>query len=293
MIVQLNGKELANNIYDKLKENLNLIEHENNITLVVIQIGNNEASNVYIKNKKKACEKVGINFQHYKFSEDTKFDDAIQFIEKINAEPFVTGIIVQKPLPEHLEGIEQFISPEKDVDGFTFENLGKLVSGYNEIIPCTPSGILDLFNYYNIDLKGKNIVIIGRSNIVGKPMALAALNKDATITICHSKTKNLKFYTSNADIVIVAIGKANYIDSSYLTSKCMCIIDVGINKVDGKLCGDCNYNDIVEYWEKLEETGYNETRFITPVPGGVGPLTVANLISNTVTQALNKNFIKD
>ena len=282
MIVQLNGKELSNRIYDRLKDNINFIESDV-LTLVVIQVGNNEASNIYIKNKKKACEKVGINFLHYKFSSDIKFSEAVETIEKINNNPDVTGIIVQKPLPDHLEGIEQYISPSKDVDGFTFENLGKLASGYKNIIPCTPSGILDLFKDYNIDIKGKNVVIIGRSNIVGKPMALASLLEDATVTICHSKTKNLKFYTTNADIIIVAIGKAKYLTSEYLTSKCFCIIDVGINKDEnGKLCGDCDYDNIIKFWNELEESGYNNTRFITPVPGGVGPLTVASLLANTL-----------
>lgn len=288
MIIDLDGKTLANKIYNKLKNEVDYIHSQNKkVNLVVIQVGNNQASNVYIKNKRKACERLGVSFQHYNLLENTDFDTASKFIKDINEQPFVTGIIVQKPLPNHLEGIEQFISPEKDVDGFIFENLGRLLSGYEGLVPCTTKGIMSLFNEYNIDLKGKNVVIIGRSNIVGKPTAISTLLKDATVTICHSKTKDLKSITANSDILISAIGKANFIDRNFITSRCTCIIDVGINRDENnKLCGDCNYNDIVDYWNELIETGYSENRYITPVPGGVGPLTVASLMENTINQIL-------
>ena len=278
MITRLDGKELADNIYSKLET---YITKDNHLSLAVIQIGNNEISNVYIENKRKACKKLGINFLHYKFSDDIKFDFIVDFIKKLNEYNDVTGIIIQKPIPDYLNGIDQYISPNKDVDGFTFENIGKLISGYKGIVACTPSGIIELLKRYEIDLKGKHVVIIGRSNIVGKPMAICALNNDATVTICHSKTKNLKSITSNADILISAIGKPKYINREYITSKCICIVDVGINKdEEGKLCGDCDYDDIIDFWNELEDAGYPEKRYITPVPGGVGPLTVASLINN-------------
>ena len=278
MITRLDGKELADNIYSKLET---YITKDDNLALAVIQIGNNESSNVYIKNKRKACEKLGINFLHYKFSDDVKFDFIVDFIKKLNEYNDVTGIIIQKPIPDCLNGIDQYISPNKDVDGFTFENVGKLTLGYKGIVACTPSGIIELLKRYEIDLKGKHVVIIGRSNIVGKPMAICALNNDATVTICHSKTKNLKSITSNADILISAIGKPKYINREYITSKCICIVDVGINKdEEGKLCGDCDYDDIIDFWNELENAGYLEKRYITPVPRGVGPLTVASLINN-------------
>lgn len=278
MITKLDGKELADNIYSKLET---YITKDNHLSLAVIQIGNNEASNVYIENKRKACKKLGINFLHYKFSDDINFEFVVDFIKKLNEYSDVTGIIVQKPIPSHLDGIDQYISPNKDVDGFTFNNIGKLILGYKGIVACTPSGIIELFKKYDIDLKGKHVVIIGRSNIVGKPMAICALNNDATVTICHSKTKNLKSITSNADILISAIGKPKYINREYITSKCICIVDVGINKdEEGKLCGDCDYDDIIDFWNELEDAGYPEKRYITPVPGGVGPLTVASLINN-------------
>lgn len=268
MIIKLDGKALSEKIYKRLENEVNFIKNKDkNINLVVIQVGNNQASNVYVKNKRKASERLGIGFQCYNLVEDLRFDEAVEFIKSINNQPFTTGIIVQKPLPEHLEGIEQYVSPEKDVDGFTFENMGRLITGYESLIPCTTKGIMNLFKEYDIDLKGKHIVVIGRSNIVGKPTAISTLAKDATVTICHSKTKNLQSITAEADILISAIGKANFIDSNYLTSKCQCIIDVGINRnEEGKLCGDCNYNDIIDYWERLSDAGYYEDRYITPVP---------------------------
>jgi len=290
MIIKLDGKDLSEKIYKRLENEVSFLNSKNKpVNLVVIQVGNNQASNVYIKNKRKACDRLGIGFQCYNLVEDLKFDEAAEFIKQINNQPFTTGIIVQKPLPNHLEGIEQYISPEKDVDGFTFENMGKLLTGYDGLIPCTTKGIITLLDEYNIELKGKHVVIIGRSNIVGKPTAISTLAKNATVTICHSKTKNLQSITSNADVLICAIGKANFINRDYLTSKCQCIIDVGINRnEEGKLCGDCNYNNIVEYWEELIKAGYTENRYITPVPGGVGPLTVASLMENTVNQVLKE-----
>ncbi len=290
MVIKLNGKELSEKIYKRLENEVNFIHSKDKtLNLVVIQVGNNQASNVYIKNKRKACERLGIGFQCFNLVEDLRFDEAVEFIKQINNQPYTTGILVQKPLPKHLEGIEQYISPEKDVDGFTFENMGRLVTGYNGLIPCTTKGIMNLLEEYEINLKGKHVVVIGRSNIVGKPTAISTLAKDATVTICHSKTKNLQSITADADILICAIGKANFINRDYLTSKCQCIIDVGINRnEDGKLCGDCNYNDIVDYWNDLEKAGYSENRYITPVPGGVGPLTVASLMENIVNQILNK-----
>ena len=286
MIYIMNGKELASDISEELKNEISLFSKRP--ALVVIQIGDDKASSIYVRNKSRKCDELGIKSYNYTFSKDVSYKDVADLIEYLNEDKDINGILVQQPVPLHLQGIEQLISPNKDVDGFTYKNLGKQVTNNKSFIPCTTLGILDLFNYYNIDIEGKHIVIIGRSNIVGKPTLLSTLNKNATVTICHSKTEHLKDFTRMADILIVAIGKSKFITSDYLSERCTCIIDVGINRDENnKLTGDCDFDDIVHYWEVLNKHGDETTRFITPVPGGVGPLTVISLMKNTVESFKN------
>lgn len=287
MIKLLNGKALSEKIYSNIKEEVDKLNRKPH--LVVISVGNDSASQVYIRNKKKACEKVGMTFEHIQI-DNSKFEGmketmmqvlAMQ-IQELNEDEDVDGILVQKPMlglekdDENL--ITSLIDPMKDVDGFSPANISELYEGNNDMISCTPQGIIDLLDSENIKIEGKEVVIIGRSTIVGKPLALALLNRNATVTICHSKTENLKEVTRRADILISAVGKAKMIDFSYIGNKCRVIIDVGMNRDEnGKLCGDVDFKDV-------ENSHFNTyyTTYITPVPGGVGPMTVASLIQNVL-----------
>lgn len=287
MIKLLNGKALSEKIYSNIKEEVDKLNRKPH--LVVISVGNDSASQVYIRNKKKACEKVGMTFEHIQI-DNSKFEGmketmmqvlAMQ-IQELNEDEDVDGILVQKPMlglekdDENL--ITSLIDPMKDVDGFSPVNISELYEGNNDMISCTPQGIIDLLDSENIEIEGKEAVIIGRSTIVGKPLALALLNRNATVTICHSKTENLKEVTRRADILISAVGKAKMIDFSYIGNKCRVIIDVGMNRDEnGKLCGDVDFKDV-------ENSHFNTyyTTYITPVPGGVGPMTVASLIQNVL-----------
>ena len=289
----LDGKALASKIRQNIKEEVNkLTELDLTPTLAVIQIGDDKASSIYVKNKSKACEEVGINFLDYKFAKDTSYITLSMLISDLNNDNEIDGILIQQPIPNHLKGIEQLISPTKDVDGFTYNNIGKYVTNNSGFIPCTTLGILALLKEYNIEVEGKHIVIIGRSNIVGKPTLLNLLNNNATVTICHSKTKNLKDITLTADILITAIGKSNFIDSNYIKDDIEAIIDVGINRdKNNKITGDCDLNSIINRWIfQEEEIGDNMTHYITPVPGGVGPLTIAFLLNNIVEAVKQYNL---
>lgn len=289
----LDGKALASKIRQNIKEEVNkLTELDLTPTLAVIQIGDDKASSIYVKNKSKACEEVGINFLDYKFANDTSYITLSMLISDLNSSDEIDGILIQQPIPNHLKGIEQLISPTKDVDGFTYNNIGKYVTNNSGFIPCTTLGILALLKEYNIEVEGKHIVIIGRSNIVGKPTLLNLLNNNATVTICHSKTKNLKDITLTADILITAIGKSNFIDSNYIKDDIEAIIDVGINRdKNNKITGDCDLNSIINRWIfQEEEIGDNMTHYITPVPGGVGPLTIAFLLNNIVEAVKQYNL---
>ena len=289
----LDGKALASKIRQNIKEEVNkLTELDLTPTLAVIQIGDDKASSIYVKNKSKACEEVGINFLDYKFAKDTSYKTLSMLISDLNSSDEIDGILIQQPIPNHLKGIEQLISPTKDVDGFTYNNIGKYATNNSGFIPCTTLGILALLKEYNIEVEGKHIVIIGRSNIVGKPTLLNLLNNNATVTICHSKTKNLKDITLTADILIIAIGKSNFIDSNYIKDDIEAIIDVGINRdKNNKITGDCDLNSIINRWIfQEEEIGDNMTHYITPVPGGVGPLTIAFLLNNIVEAVKQYNL---
>ena len=273
----INGKELAKNIRLKLKEEVEeLKKAEINPKLAVIMVGDDKASKVYVKNKSNACEEVGVEFEEYLLPANTKMKELLELIEKLNNDVTVHGILVQSPLPEELDANEAFktISPKKDVDGFNPINVGKLSLNQECFVSCTPFGIIKMLETYNIPIEGANAVIIGRSNIVGKPLAKCLLNKNATVTVCHSKTKNLKEITSKADILVAAIGKPKFVTAD-MVKEGATVIDVGINRMeDGKLVGDTDFENIKE-----------KVSYITPVPGGVGPMTIAMLMYNVVKAA--------
>lgn len=276
----LDGKKLAKKIKDNLKIEVDKLK-ENGIIpkLAVIMVGNDPASSVYVKNKSKACKNVGVEFEEFLLDENIEEDELFDLIDKLNSDERITGILLQAPIPKHLDINKAFerISYKKDVDGFNPINVGKLSIGVDSFISCTPFGIMKLLEEYNIDLEGKNAVVLGRSNIVGKPMAQCLLSKNATVTICHSKTKDISEITKRADIVIAAIGKPKFLKEDMVKENAV-IIDVGINRMeDGSLVGDADFTNI----EK-------KVQYITPVPGGVGPMTIAMLMYNVVKAAKNK-----
>ena len=243
------------------------------VTLAVIQVGNNPASTVYVGNKKKACAYVGIRSLAYELPEETTEAELLELVEKLNKDDSVNGILVQLPLPNHIDEdkVIKTIAPEKDVDGFHPESVGRLSIGQKGFVSCTPAGIIQLLKRSDIEIDGKECVIIGRSNIVGKPMSMLLLRENGTVTICHSHTKDLKDVCKNADILIVAIGKPKFIDASYVKDGAV-VIDVGIHRnAENKLCGDVDFDSVV-----------SKASHITPVPGGVGPMTIAMLMSNCV-----------
>ena len=266
----LDGKVVKLEILGELKEKLSNLEEK--LSLVVIQVGNIEASNIYVRQKKNMAENIGLDFKHLKFDENISESELIDIIDKLNKDKDVTGIMIQLPLPKHLntKKIQNEVLASKDVDGLTDYNAGLLVhNNPDALVACTASGIVDILDYYNIEVTGKNVVIIGRSDLVGKPLSLLLTNRNATVTLCHSKTNDLKLYTRNADILVVAIGVPNYIKSDDIKEDSV-IIDVGINRVNDKIVGDVDFESVKD-----------KVKYITPVPGGVGQLTVANLGKNT------------
>lgn len=271
MSIRIDGKQISAQIKDELKER---VEKENlEVTLAVIQVGNDPASTVYVGNKKKACEYIGIRSLAYELPEETPEEELLQLIKKLNDRDDVNGILVQLPLPAHMDEdkVIQTISPKKDVDGFHPQSVGALSIGQPGFVSCTPAGVIQLLKRTGVEINGKECVIVGRSNIVGKPMALLMLRENATVTVCHSHTKDLKEVTKRADILIVAIGKPKFITKEYVKDGAV-VIDVGIHRgADGKLCGDVDYDDVAPI-----------TYAITPVPGGVGPMTIAMLMNNCV-----------
>lgn len=282
MATIIDGKKVSQKIREELKEECKEIRKQGIIPkLAVIVIGDNAASKVYVRNKNKACQEIGIEYEEYFLKSEITQEKLIGIIEDLNNRKDINGILLQSPIPNHLDINEAFrkISPEKDVDGFHPANVGKLILNQDTFVSCTPYGIMKLFAEYNIDLNGKHVVILGRSNIVGKPLIACCLNRNATVTVCHSKTENLEEHTKKADILIVAIGKANFVKKEMIKDGAV-IIDVGINRTDeGKLTGDVDFENIKDV------AGY-----ITPVPGGVGPMTVAMLMNNVIkaTRLQNK-----
>lgn len=279
----IDGKTIAEKIKNNLKgEVLELKLKGITPKLAVIQVGENSASKIYVRNKKRACEEIGIYSEEFDLPENTSEDELIDLIEKLNFNSDINGILVQLPLPLHIseKKIAEAVTPIKDVDVFNPVNTGKLLSGNADLIPCTPKGIAEIFDYEKISLKGKHCVIIGRSNIVGKPLAMLMLQKDATVTICHSKTKNLEKICKNADIIIAAVGKPKFITKNMVKNGCV-IIDVGINRnKDGTICGDADFDEVKDI-----------ASYITPVPGGVGPMTIAMLLENTIITTKMQNNI--
>lgn len=270
----IDGKELAKKVRKELKQEvISLKEQGINPKLAVIMVGSDPASSVYVRNKSKACEKVGIEFEEFLLDENTTEEELLNLIEKLNNDSFINGILLQSPVPKSIDINKAFrtISPEKDVDGFNPINVGNLTIGEDAFISCTPYGIIKMFEEYNIELEGKNAVILGRSNIVGKPMIQCMLNKNATVTVCHSRTKNIEEITRNADVVISAIGKPKFVKENMVKDGSV-VIDVGINRLeDGSIVGDVDFDEVSK-----------KASYITPVPGGVGPMTIAMLLNNVV-----------
>ena len=267
----IDGKAISNQIKEELRDKVKAEGLE--LSLAVVLVGDDPASAVYVGNKKKACEFVGIKSVSYELPASTTEAELVELVEKLNNDDSINGILVQLPLPKHIDEdkIIKTIAPSKDVDGFHPESVGRLSIGQKGFVSCTPAGIIQLLKRSDVDIDGKNCVVIGRSNIVGKPMSMLMLRENATVTICHSHTKDLKEVCKRADILIVAIGKPMMIDSSYVKEGAV-VIDVGIHrKDDGKLCGDVDFDDVAPHTSK-----------ITPVPGGVGPMTIAMLMNNCV-----------
>ena len=276
----LSGKEVAAQVKDGLRDIVNIKKEEGkSFKLCVIQVGDDPASSVYVRNKEKACEYIGIESKVFKLDESADYYDVMALIHILNHDISVNGILVQLPLPKHLDENEilSLIDPAKDVDGFHQNNVGNLFLGNDTIVSCTPQGIMDILRHYDIDVAGKECVVVGRSNIVGKPMAMLLLKENGTVTICHSKTKNLKEICKRADILVCAIGKPKFFNEDYVKDGAV-VIDVGIHRMDnGKLCGDVDFDAVKDIVDA-----------ITPVPNGVGQTTVSSLMYNVVSAALKQ-----
>ncbi|HIT94254.1 MAG TPA: bifunctional methylenetetrahydrofolate dehydrogenase/methenyltetrahydrofolate cyclohydrolase FolD [Candidatus Faecivivens stercoripullorum] len=279
----IDGKQISAAVKAEVaKEVAALKEKGIQVGLAVVIVGNNPASRVYVNNKKKACAVCGIESYEYALPEDTTESELLALVEQLNHDPKVNGILVQLPVPPQIDDhrIIAAIAPEKDVDAFTEGNVGKIMIGEYNLLPCTPAGCLDLIDSTGVSIEGKNCVVIGRSNIVGKPMAMLLLHRNGTVTICHSRTKNLREICSQADILVAAVGKAGFVTADMVKEGAV-VIDVGMNRnAEGKLCGDVDFEAV----EK--KAGY-----ITPVPGGVGPMTIATLMRNTLTAAKAQNHL--
>ena len=273
-MVKIDGKAFSQVILEKIREEHNQLKEKygKQAGLAVVIVGNNPASQVYVRNKMKACENVGFYSENIELDENISEKELLQEIDKLNKNDRINGILVQLPLPSHINELKiiDSISPEKDVDGFHVANIGKMVIGDETgFLSCTPYGIMQLLEEYKIEIAGKDAVIIGRSNIVGKPMALMLIQKGATVQVCNSRTKDLRKKLNDADIIIVAAGVPKLLKKEDVKEGAV-VIDVGINRVDGKICGDVDYEEVAE-----------RASYITPVPGGVGPMTIASLIKNT------------
>lgn len=267
----LDGKALSQKLIDQMRSKVSA--YKNPPGLTVILVGDDPASAVYVRNKHQACEKVGIRSNIIKLPAAIQKQELIQTIEKLNADPAVHGILIQLPLPKHLpsEEVLSFVSEQKDVDGFHHLNAGKFFRGQKALMPCTPKGVIRLLEEYKVEMSGKTAVVLGRSNVVGKPMAMMLLEKNATVTVCHGQTKDPKFYCQQADIIVSAVGKAGLIQKDWVKNGA-CVVDVGMNRnLERKLVGDVAFEEVS-----------SKTSFITPVPGGVGPMTIAMLLENTI-----------
>lgn len=278
----IDGKKVSEYVREEIREQVAALSKKGKSTgLAVIIVGNDSASRVYVNNKKKACAQVGIQSYEYALPEDTTTQQLLKLIEKLNGDKWVDGILCQLPLPKHIDEntVIKAIDPDKDVDAFHPINTGHIMIGDYSFLPCTPAGIMEMLKYYGISADGKECVVIGRSNIVGKPMAILLLEANGTVTVCHSHTENLAEVARRADILVSAVGRANFVTADMVKDGAV-VIDVGMNRnADGKLCGDVDFDGVKE-----------KCSYITPVPGGVGPMTVTMLLKNTVT--VSENHIK-
>jgi methylenetetrahydrofolate dehydrogenase (NADP+)/methenyltetrahydrofolate cyclohydrolase len=276
----INGKVVSAKVKEDVRKETEILAEKGiKIGLAVVIVGNNPASRVYVNSKKKACEEVGFSSYEYALPEETTQQELLDLVDILNKDEKVNGILVQLPLPEQIDenAVINAISPDKDVDAFHPFNVGKIMIGEFAFLPCTPAGVMELIDSTGVEIAGKSCVVIGRSNIVGKPMSMLLLHRSGTVTICHSKTQNLAEICRNADILVAAVGKANFVTADMVKEGAV-VIDVGMNRLEnGKLCGDVKYDEV------SEKAGY-----ITPVPGGVGPMTIAMLMKNTLTSAKAK-----
>ncbi len=276
----IDGKAISKKVLEELKTEVDKLKEKNIIPcLAVILIGSDPASKIYVKNKENACNKIGVESKQYNLDENIKEEELLDLINKLNNDDSIDGILLQSPIPKHLNIARAFakIAPNKDVDGFNPVNVGMLSMGFPVFIPCTPLGVMRLLKEYNIEIEGKNCTVIGRSNIVGKPMSALMLNKNATVTTCHSKTKDLKEVLLNSDIIVSAVGKPEFITSDMIKKDAV-LIDVAITRSeDGKLYGDFDFDNVKEL-----------ASYITPVPGGVGPMTISMLMNNVILACKNR-----
>ena len=276
----IDGKLVSAAVKNRVKDEvLKLNEQGISVGLAVILVGEDPASKIYVANKKKACEDLGIKSYEYVLPEDTTEDELLSLVKALNEEKNINGILCQLPLPRGLDDqtVINAIDPKKDVDAFHPSNVGKIMIGDYDFVPCTPAGVMEMLSYYGISPEGKECVVIGRSNIVGKPMSMLLLHKNGTVTTCHSRTANLKEVCLRADILVAAVGRANFVTADMVKTGAV-VIDVGMNRADGKLCGDVDFEAVKE-----------KASYITPVPGGVGPMTIAMLMQNTLTAAKKQN----
>lgn len=284
MATLINGKEVSAKVRNDVKLETEQLKQKG-ITpgLAVIIVGDDPASRVYVNNKKKACAEVGFFSEEYAMPENTSMEQLLEVIDVLNERDDIDGILCQLPLPKHLDekAVIDYIRADKDVDAFSPANVGKIMIGDYDFLPCTPAGVMELLNFYNIDVNGKNCVVIGRSNIVGKPMAMLLLHANGTVSICHSKTQNLAEITKTADILVAAVGRADFVTADMVKEGAV-VIDVGMNRKDGKLCGDVDFASVEP-----------KASYITPVPGGVGPMTIGMLMKNTLKAAKLHHNIKD
>ena len=285
MAVLIDGKAVSAAVKEKVRLEIEALREKGiEACLAVIIVGQDPASRVYVNNKKKACALTGIRSEEYALPEETTEQELLSLIDRLNADEKVNGILCQLPLPKHIDEntVIERIDSKKDVDMFSCVNVGKMWVGDGVFLPCTPAGVMELLAYYNIDPSGKNCVVIGRSNIVGKPMACLLLEKNATVTVCHSKTRNLAEICRSADIIVAAVGKAKFVTADMVKDGAV-VVDVGINRnEDGKLCGDVDFENVKE-----------KASYITPVPGGCGPMTIAMLMKNTAMAVKMQNGLKE
>lgn len=276
----IDGKLVSAAVKDRVADEVKALKEQGvSVCLAVILVGSDPASQIYVANKKKACEQLSIISKEYLLPETATQEELLKLVYKLNGDPSVNGILCQLPLPKGLDekAVIEAIDPNKDVDAFHPINVGRIMIGDYDFLPCTPAGVMEMLSYYNIDVCGKECVVIGRSNIVGKPMGMLLLHKNGTVTIAHSRTQNLAEVTKKADILVAAVGKAKFVTADMVKDGAV-VIDVGMNRTNGKLCGDVDFENVAP-----------KASYITPVPGGVGPMTIATLMQNTLTAAKRQN----